>query len=249
MNKEEKRAIWKGFLINMLGVILAIVLTFGVNALWEKHVEKKKTTEMLILVRKELEINKEWFKNQEKTMKEDRYAFKKMLEAKDNWKTLPEDTISAYLSRTFYMSFSQLSTSAWQMFQNSNIIQKMTDKELVIRLTECYFFINKIEDFLTKQYWDKKMNSIVAEPDPNKYFDALMNNKETVFFYTIMSSDNFHFDIINAFPLIDAVINYNILLLDRHGNYRYDMDEKDNEYESFIEASIDSVLHKKDTIK
>jgi len=249
MNNEEKRAIWKGFLINMLGVILAIVLTFGVNALWEKHVEKKKTKEMLILVRNELETNKKWFKNQEKAMKEDRYAFKKMLEAKDNWKSLPDDTLSTYISRTFFMPFSQLSHSAWQIFQNSDIIQKMTDKELVIRLTECYFFINKIEEILTKQYWDKKMNVIVAEPDPNIFFDALMNNKETVFFYTLMSSENLSSNILSVFPVIDAIINYNILLLDKHGNYRYDMDEKDNEYESFIEASIDSVLQKKDTIK
>ena len=81
MNKEEKKAIWKGFLINMLGVILAIVLTFGVNALWERREEKKRTKEMLILVRNELKENKNWFKRHERLIKKDQYVYKQIIKA------------------------------------------------------------------------------------------------------------------------------------------------------------------------
>ena len=33
---------WSGFFTNLLGVILGITLTFGVNSLWQKREEKKK---------------------------------------------------------------------------------------------------------------------------------------------------------------------------------------------------------------
>jgi hypothetical protein len=39
------------------------------------------------------------------------------------------------------------------------------------------------------------------------------------------------------------------MLLDKHGNYRYDMEEKDKEVESFIKAKVDSVYQKTDTIQ
>ena len=241
-NKENK--IWSGFLTNLLGVILGIVLTFGVSSLWQQCEEKKKTKEILILVRNELETNKEWFKIQEKIMRKDSYVYKKILESKSDWTSIPQDTLAVYLTRTVALEFSQLTTSAWHIFQNSDMIQKMTNKELIIRLTDCYYWINKIEELIMQQYWDNKKKAIPSEPDPYKYFDAILNNKTSVFFYTMMSSDTFSSTIWNIFPWIDALIDYTIMILDKHGDYRYDMDEKDKELESFIDARMDSVRHK-----
>ena len=233
---------WKGFFINLMGVILGISLTFGVNSLWQKREEKKKTKELLILVRNELVTNREWFKNQEKVIKGDIYVYKKILETNRNWNTIPIDTLNAYLMRTIYMEISPLTTSAWQIFQNSELIQKITDKELIIRLTDCYFWINEIQKHLMTQYWDIKIKSIPYEVDTYKYFDATMNNKEIVFFYTMTTTN----DIIwNIFPLIDAIIEFNINMLDKNGNYFYDMDEKDKVFESFIEAKVDSAFQKR----
>jgi len=66
---NNKKIIWSGFLSNLLGVILGIVLTLGVSSLWQQREEKQRTKEILILVRNELETNKEWFKSQEKIMR------------------------------------------------------------------------------------------------------------------------------------------------------------------------------------
>ena len=66
---NNKKIIWSGFLSNLLGVILGIVLTWGVSSLWQQREEKQRTKEILILVRNELETNKEWFKSQEKIMR------------------------------------------------------------------------------------------------------------------------------------------------------------------------------------
>ena len=245
----KDKTIWIGFLTNLLGVVLGIILTFGVNALWQQHEEKKKTREMLILVRNELENNREWFKTQERIMREDSYVYKKILDLNGDYSSVPIDTIRELVAQTIALQFSQLTTSAWQIFQNSEMIQKMTDKELVIRLTDCYFWINKIEELIMTQYWDTKTRIMVSEVDAVKYLEVLMNNKEAEFFYTMMSSGVFSSTIWNIFPFIDAIIDYTILLLDHRGDYRYDMADKDEEINSFIQFKVDSVLQLQDTIQ
>jgi hypothetical protein len=233
-----------GFLTNLLGVVMGILLTFGVNSLWQKQEEKKKTREILILVRNELEVNKQWFKTREQKMIKDIYVYQKILEIKSNWKSIPQDTLDAYIFRTQYLHFSPLTTSAWQIFQNSEMIQKMTNKELVIRLRECYFWINKMEEMLMTEYETPKKKAIAPEIDRYKYFDAVMNNKESVFFYYMtITTDSW-----NIFPFVDAIIDYTLSLLDQYGDFRYDMDEKEKAFEEFVYARLDSISQKNDTI-
>ena len=236
-NKKEKLS---GFLINLLGVIVGISLTFGVNSIWQKHEDEKKTKEILILVRNELETNKNWFKEQEKNIKKDSYVFKKIIEAKGDWSTIPVDTLYAYRSCATSQSFSQLTSSAWQIFQNSEIIQKMSDKELVIRLASCYAWIDIVKGIIIEEYWNDKKRAIVSERNPYKYFDAVMNNKESIYFYESMCiEDNGGFE--ELFFTIDFYIDYTISLLDRGGYYLYNMDENDNELQAFAKARIDSI--------
>ena len=243
MKKKRK---WSGFFINLLGVIFGITLTFGINALWQKREDKKKTSEMLILVRKELEINKKWFKDQEKIIKKDSYVYKKLLEANKNWKSIPLDTLRYYRLQLNYREFSQLSTSAWQIFQNSEIIQKMTNKELVIMLASCYNNINIIKEIIEKYYWsEKEKASKVFELDLYEYLDVAMNNKETVCFFHDLEESSFE----EIFFSIDTFIDYILLLLDRYGYYRYDLKETGKELNAFLEARMDSVLHKNDTVQ
>ena len=232
---------WSGFFANMLGVILGIMLTFGVNALWQKHEEKKKVREMLILVRNELENNKKWFKYQEETLKKDSEACKKILEANKKWSAIPEDSLAVYVRQFANVSIQQMTTSAWQIFQNSEMIQKIPNKELIIRLTDCYFVVQASHDFIMKNYWDKKYGIIPFEQtELYGFLDAIMSNKEAVHFLQSMSKNIFA----NAFPAADAVIDYTLSLLDKYGDFRYDMGEKDKEFESFIQARMDSLSQK-----
>jgi len=243
VSSSMKNNRWSGFFTNMLGVILGILLTFGVNSLWQKREEKQKTREILILVRHELELNKNWFINQEQIMRKDVYVYQKILEINNDWKSLHKDTLDAYISRTQYLEIHPLTTSAWQMFQNSEMTHKMTNKKIVIRLTECYYWINTLQELIKTEYWASKTKAIPAEIDPYKYFDAVMSNKESTFFYNFMITSN----IWNIFPLIDAVIEYTILLLDKYGDFQYDMYENDKEYESFVEERMNAALQKNDT--
>jgi len=233
------------FFINLLGVILGITLTFGVNSLWQKREEKRKIREMLILVRNELETNKSWFQKQEKSLKLHSYAFNKILEADKNWSTIPDDTLISYLSFTEIRIY-QFQNSAWEIFQSSEMIQKITNKELVVRLNDCYFEMNMLYDFIMKNYWDRKLESIpIFENDLYSFLDALIDKKESFYFLGVMNEDS---NLWNIFPQVDAGIDFTISLLDKYGDFKYDMIEMDEEYSTFVKARIDSVLQKKDTL-
>jgi len=236
MNKEN---IWLGFFVNMLGIILGIIITFGSNALWQQYEEQKRTREMLILVRNELITNKHFFKYQEKTMQKERLVFKKILEAEKEWSTIPEDTLKAYRSAICNFSMSTLTTSAWQIFQNSEMIQKMSNKELVIMLTETYFAINASYDLIMKFYWDKKLQAIPSEIDVYDFFDAWIDNKESLILVHAFSQEDF---LQTLFVTIDAIIDFNILLLDRYGDFKYDTNETEEEFKTFYQTRLDSVL-------
>jgi hypothetical protein len=238
----KNKNLWSGFFANLLGVVVGIMLTFGINSLWQKHEEKKKIKEMLILVRNELETNKEWFQKQEQILEQDGYAFKKILEADGKWSTIPEDSLKNYMNRFVYVRFQQLTTSAWQIFKNSEMIQKISNKELVIRLTDCYFLINLSYDFIMKNYWDKKWEAIPFEHDK---LDAMMKDRESICILQIVSLNGFSEFIFGAC----AIIDYTISLLDKYGDFRYDMDEKDKEFDSFFDAKMDSLRQKKDSLE
>jgi hypothetical protein len=239
---------WTGFLTSLLGVILGILLTFGVNSLWHKREETKKTREMLILIRNELETNKRWFKNHERLMMKDRYVYTKIAEIKETktpLKSIPVDTLKKWHTQMLSWSDYQLTASSWQIFQNSEMIQKMSNRELVIRLTDCYFIINKVRDVIMTEYWDKKKKTNNFDFDPYRFFDSVMKDKESVFFFYIWSVSMEQNNFWMMFPTVDAIIDYTISLLDKDGDYRYNMEEKDKEIDDFINARIDSVYQKR----
>jgi len=229
--------IWINFLTNLLGVILGIVLTFGVNFLWRRREEKRRTKDMLILVRNELITNKEIFKIQEEFLKKDGAVYQKILDAKNDLTSIPADTLKEYHTQIQGLHVVPLNISAWQIFQNSEIIQKMTNKEMVIRLTDCYALMVKWHEFISKDYWDIKKKLLTLELyDPIRFFDAVLKNNETHNFFDSFRLDKE--DIWQAFLITDAMIDYTVMLLDKHGDYRYDMEENDNELKKFVEARM-----------
>ena len=243
--KLQETGFYVNFFANFLGIVLGILLTFGVNELWQRHEEKGKTKEVLILVRNELETNKQWFKDQEAQINRDSYVFKKILEADKKWSTIPKDSLVAYYKQISTFSSSELNTSAWHIFQNSEMIQKIPDKELVIDLASCYFYINTCYDMIMKNYWDSRMKIIPHELIMNDFLNELINKKESFYFISVISEGTGFQEL---FFNIDAIIDYTISVLDKYGDFRYNSDEGSKEYESFMKARTDSLLHKNDTI-
>ena len=225
------------FFTSLLGVILGIIFTFGVSALWQKLEEKKKTREMLILVRHELEANKKWAQGQRETLKQDSYAFKKLLEANKKWSSIPEDSLEFYVNCVFNYELQLLTTAAWEIFHNSDIIQKIPNKGLVIRLTDCYSAINQSYELVMNLYWDKKIKEIPYETTLYALLDVVMKDKNSLFYLQTMS-ESLHK---NLLPSIESIIDYSLMLLDEFGDFRYDMDEEYKTFRSFMEARMDSI--------
>jgi hypothetical protein len=230
--------IWTNFLTNLLGVILGIMLTFGVNFLWRRREEKRRTKDMLILVRNELINNKEMFKIQEELLKKDGAVYQKILDAKNDLASISADTLKEYHFQIQGIILTPLTVSAWQIFQNSEMIQKMTNKEMVIRLTNCYDWMGKWHEYIAKDYWEKKkrISALALDDDPYRFFDAALKDIETYNFFVSFRSDKE--DVWDAFLSTDAAIDYTVMLLDKHGDYRYDMEEKDKEIAAYIEGRI-----------
>jgi hypothetical protein len=225
---------WTDFLTGFFGVVLGIILTFGVNFLWRRREEKKRTKDMLILVRNELVTNKEGFKLQEEFIKKDSIVYQKILEAKDDLSSIPADVLKDYHLQIQSINVGPLKTTAWQIFQNSEMIQKMTDKEMVIRLTDCYALMVTWQEFIMKDYWEIKKRMMVQELyDPLKFFSEVLINNEMHNFCETFRLDKE--DIWQAFFTTDTMIDYTIELLDKHGDYRYDMEENDNEIIKYFE--------------
>ncbi len=204
---------WDGFFPNFLGVILGILITFGGNTLWQNYEEKKKTKEMLTLLSSELHRNKVWVEDIRKLMQEDSRVYGKILESKDKWESIPQDTLNYYYFVATRFPQHELTTTAWEIFQNSEVIQKMPNKDLLLNLSSCYFWLTRIQDNYRGTYNDDKEKAKVYEIDPVKYFDTAMEKKEAVYIYTKtaqISSDQFLF-----FTQVGGLIDSIIQLLDK----------------------------------
>jgi hypothetical protein len=100
-------------------------------------------------------------------------------------------------------------------------------------------------EYLAKDYWEVKKNiASSALDDPYLFFDTILKSNEIYNFLDSFSLDKE--DKWDAFLLTDAMIEYTVMLLDKHGDYRYDMEEKDKEITAYIEARL---LQKRDTIQ
>ena len=232
---------WEGFFTNLLGVILGIVLTFGVSSLLEKREEQKRIKEMMILVRYELYTNQEWFNSMEENMRQDSYVYKKILEAEGDWESIHPDTLEQYQTQVYSYSISLFSVSAWQIFQNSEAIQRMTDKKLVVGIMNGYAILNLLQETITDGYWNEKKKTFSNEEDPYKFFDDVMNNKESVAFYRDNSSPKSTFW--NVFAFANQVFDILETILDECGYYP-------DEYENItISVNNDSAHQETDSIQ
>gem|GEM_PF-1607471 len=229
--------LWVYFLTNFLGIVLGIVLTFGVNSLWHRHQEKRRAKDILTLVRNELLNNKEILHMQETLLKKDALIYKEILAARKDLGVISSATLGEYYTQIQNVSISPLNTSAWQIFQNSEVMQRVTSTEIVIRLTSCYSVMTTWQDFITVDYWQAKRNLLVLAPEePLRFFEEVLKNRELVSFCEMFRLDKE--DIWEAFRIIDATIDYVIMLLDKHGHYQYDMADRDKDFEEYLRARL-----------
>lgn len=241
MTTEMKKTDFKGwmanFSANVVGVIIGIALTFGISYLVQRHHEKKQLRETMVLVRQELQENKQWLQNRITDYKNDFSTYQVLLD-KSNWEKISEDSLVACIRRfNGGGNVSSSSSSVWNMFQNSGTAQQLGDFDLMSRLSECYFHIGK-----AGEWWSEYVNAqdkassifdIIWKNEPHAYVEALAKNEESRNFlrsYVIFN----RYNKTNAFEVIISYIDYVLDLIDKKDNYTYEPKIGNDDFSNFL---------------
>jgi hypothetical protein len=199
-----------GFLSNVLGVIVGIALTLGVGHLIQRRSEKKEIHTLMTLIKKEITANKTTLANMRTDFMQTREAYGLLLSS--TWKTLPEDSIRPHVSKAQNITSYTLQNTAWNVFQNSNVVRSFEDKELIMELSEWYLSIEEAYKWW-ERYSNEKMEAMIFRandaPDIPVYIDSVVNNERSRRFLEDMSLyHKYTFDepLANRIERADAVL-------------------------------------------
>ena len=131
----------------------------------------------------------------------------------------------------------------WDIFKNSEVIAKYHDKNLVLALAECYFYIDMAQELMDEYYEEKrKATHTIFElytVHPHKYLNELTENRASKYFLErIVILDDY--PIPYHFSLYIDLIDYIVYLIDKDGNYNEETNEKNSDtldFDSFRKQS------------
>jgi hypothetical protein len=133
-----KKLISEEFYRDLISVVIGIVLTFGVTALIQKHSDRKDARHVLAMVRDELDGNRLLVEGQKKRLAHEQRGAAAMLPYLHDPAGMPADSLVKYLdilSRTRYFA---LPENSFQMFESSQQIKNIDDKEMLRDLFAVY---------------------------------------------------------------------------------------------------------------
>jgi len=226
------------FVSNVLGVIVGIVLTFGVSYLIQRHNEKKQTREIMVLLRKELADNKNYMDNANRNFERTFNACGILLSPE--WKTMPKDTLIQQIYYIRRMNLLPMRSSAWNVFQNSDAIKTFDNKELIVILSDYYRSMDVVQNLWDTFNERKGKASNIYVPfanDPHAYVDALLKDEssrrflESVYIYE-------YYDCPKMFARMMSAIDYTLYLIDRSGNYQYEFKDVYEDMDTFINEQM-----------
>jgi hypothetical protein len=221
-----------GFLTNVLGVIVGILLTFGVTFLVQQHNKNKQIHELMVLLKKEITDNKALFEATQEDFLQTKKAYAIILS--DEWKTMPNDTLGKYIFYARRLRAHILLNSAWNVFQNSEVIQDLDNKGLIVTVSSLYKQLEMQtsvwEDFLKEK--SEVFNIYVDETDKRDYIDALLKDKPSVEF---MKKAYYYYTFEQVFTYAIDFADYTLFQIDNSGNYQYKFDDIYENFDMFRE--------------
>lgn len=170
------------FTANILGVIIGIVLTFGITFYVQHRQEKKQMREMVTLLKREIQDNKNWLKGRARMWNEDFESYWVVLRRQD-WERIPKDSLDIYLTRVCRINISSSTPFVWNVFQSSGMLQNLHNVEAVAILSECYFWTEEMKTWWGIYNQKKQMLSDVYlveyRDQPLTYFEALLRDERS----------------------------------------------------------------------
>ncbi|GHV58695.1 hypothetical protein FACS1894182_11580 [Bacteroidia bacterium] len=208
------------FSANILGVIVGIALTFGISNYVQYRNEQKELREMMSLIKRELDDNKEWMEKTTQEYRKDFNAYRTVLDV-DKWDKIPPDSIDKVVYQLCHIQLVYTSSNVWNVFQNSGMAHKLHDAELISRISESYYWI-ETSNTLWKEYSKKRevlehVYEVEFDKQPYKYMKAILSNRESKrFLEEIVKFKYYNFSDLSE-QLI-PVIDYTLYSVDNYDN-------------------------------
>jgi hypothetical protein len=204
------------FLSNLLSVIIGITITFGISFLIEQHKEKSQMREMIGLVQKELETNREWFEAQDSIITQQIVIFKIFIDNEENhWKNISSDSLVLLLGEARKINYSYNSTNSWNLFRSSEIFQKFPNKDMLDLLSKCYFLTETIQHEILEEHYYKQLEKstdglyFFYRDNPHTFMESLMKNEQAKYFFRWnIENNDYHNNILVMNALIDLTLDY-----------------------------------------
>lgn len=130
------------FISNIIAVVLGIFITFGIQGLIDRRVERKEVLSALELVREELESNKDNLEQVIGLLAAEKEAAEFLCENAGNLREFDEDTVKARHVVLFSEMFFTVTDDALELLNSSSLFQKINDNALALGIIRAYDYLD-----------------------------------------------------------------------------------------------------------
>lgn len=131
---------WKlgDFFRNFIAVMLGIIITFIGSDMIEEHNTNNDVKRALVLVKNELQANKEELKEAQQWIMQQKAAARFLLRYKDKLREAPADSLEMYVYPPFQWKSVHFTNDALELLKSSSLFQKINDEQLALSLIKVY---------------------------------------------------------------------------------------------------------------
>ena len=134
-------------------VVIGVLITFVGSELVTQNSEKKDIQATMSLIRDELKSNRENYKSIVSEFREDERLSSLLVEHDLKHRTIPEDSLIQFRFLMGHIRSFYYSQNALDILKNSMLMQKISDKELLLQLTGIYEVLDGFRATMNG-YWD-----------------------------------------------------------------------------------------------
>lgn len=136
-------------------VVIGVLITFMGSDLLTQSSEKKDIQATMSLIRDELKSNRENYENIVSEFKEDEHLSTLLADHDLKHRTIPEDSLIQFRFLMGHIRSFYYSQNALDILKNSMLMQKISDKELLLQLTGIYEVLDGFKATMNG-YYDMK---------------------------------------------------------------------------------------------
>lgn len=169
-------------------IIIGVVITFIGSDLINSHYKQKEVTSVMHLIKTELERNQEHIREVGEKIIEEERIIKELVKYNFDYTKIPVDTLSAYKYFINVILPLEYGNTSLEVLRNSALMQHVSDKEFLLKLTLAYDKIEKLAR-LVDEFYDRgedAWKSVFAKAeipkmisdDPAAYFNLVLENED-----------------------------------------------------------------------